>query len=85
MEVENNPAGPDLFLVSSKELLYTALAGFSISASDLFAYFPRDSLSSDRPVFLIMIELLFGSGSSRDLFLFGTTMRTADSATLKLT
>lgn len=28
LEVENNPAGSHLFLVSSKELLYTALAGY---------------------------------------------------------
>ena len=28
LEVESNSAGPHLFLISSKELLHTALAGF---------------------------------------------------------
>ena len=31
LDVESNPAGSHLFLVSSKELLYTAMAGFSFA------------------------------------------------------
>ena len=30
LDVESNPAGSHLFLVSSKELLYTAMAGFFV-------------------------------------------------------
>ena len=33
LDVESNPAGSHLFLVSSKELLYTAMAGFFFLSS----------------------------------------------------
>ena len=37
LEVESNPAGSHLFLISSKELLHTAVVGFFLKAKGLKA------------------------------------------------